>query len=172
MKLFARNQAQVRELLFRVGVWIKGIDGALELLGGAALYAVSPQLLIRGVALLTQDEITEDPRDLIASSLRHAAAHLSLTSEHFMALYLLIHGVLKVGLVGALLKRKLWAYPVSVVVFAGLILYQLYRFSFTHALGLIILSGFDLLVIALIYIEYRALQRTPPAAATSSQHPV
>jgi uncharacterized membrane protein len=44
-------------------------------------------------------------------------------------------------------------------VFGAFILYQLYRFTFTHGLGLIALSAFDLLVIWLVYLEYRALKR-------------
>ena len=34
-----------------------------------------------------------------------------------------------------------------------------YRFVLTHGLGLIALSLFDLVVIWLIYLEYRALKR-------------
>ena len=63
------------------------------------------------------------------------------------------------GLVWALLKHKLWAYPLSIIVFAAFIVYQLYRFTFTRGLGLIALSLFDLVVIWLIYLEYRALKQ-------------
>jgi uncharacterized membrane protein len=148
-----------RELLFRISVLLKGLNAALEIAGGVALFAVSPAFILRTVALLTQDEIAEDPRDLVANSLRRAASHLSPASQHFAAIYLLIHGVIKIGLVGALLKRELWAYPVAVLVFGAFIIYQLYRYTLTHGLGLIALSVFDLAVIWLIYLEYRALRR-------------
>jgi uncharacterized membrane protein len=58
-----------------------------------------------------------------------------------------------------LLKHRLWAYPVAVLVFGAFIIYQLYRFMLTQGLGLIVLSLFDLVVIWLIYVEYRALKR-------------
>ncbi len=64
----------------------------------------------------------------------------------------------KLLLVVALLRGELWAYPIAVVVFAGFILYQLYRFTLTHGLGLIALSLFDAVVIWLIWLEYRALR--------------
>jgi uncharacterized membrane protein len=150
---------ELRERLFRISVLLKGLNGALEIVGGVALFAVSPAFILRAVALLTQDEIAEDPRDIVANSLRRAASHLSPASEHFAAIYLLIHGVVKIGLVGALLKHELWAYPVAVLVFGAFIVYQLYRFTFTHGLGLIALSLFDFVVIWLIYLEYRALKR-------------
>ena len=64
----------------------------------------------------------------------------------------------KLLLVGALLRRKLWAYPIAMIAFGAFILYQLYRFTFTHSIGLIALSVFDLAVIWLIWLEYRALR--------------
>ena len=95
-----------------------------------------------------------------------AARHLSLASEHFAAIYLLIHGAIKIALVGALLKHKLWAYPIAGVVFGVFIIYQIYRFTLTHGVGLIALSLFDLVVIWLICLEYRALK----ASATDIDH--
>ena len=59
----------------------------------------------------------------------------------------------------ALLARVLVAYPVSMVIFAGFIVYQLYRFTFTHGVGLLFLSAMDVVVIGLIFLEYRALRR-------------
>lgn len=147
-----------REVLFLVSVWFKGLDGFLELVGGIALFAVTPGLILHVVRFLTQDEITEDPRDLVANALRHSARHLTFATEHFMAVYLLVHGAVKVILVWALLARVLVAYPISMVIFAGFIIYQLYRYTFTHGAGLLFLSGLDVVVIALIFLEYRALR--------------
>jgi uncharacterized membrane protein len=147
-----------RERLFRVGVALKGLDAALEIAGGIALLFVNPGFILRVVALLTQDELAEDPRDIVATRLLAAARGLSLGTEHFWAAYLLAHGVPKLLLVIALLRGELWAYPIAVVVFAAFILYQLYRFTLTHGLGLIALSLFDAIVIWLIWLEYRALQ--------------
>jgi uncharacterized membrane protein len=62
-------------------------------------------------------------------------------------------------LVIGLLRNKLWAYPVSLVALGLFIVYQLYRFSYTHGIGLIILTIFDIIVIALIYHEYRLVRR-------------
>ena len=153
------GRQHLRERLFRISVLLKGLNAALEIVGGVTLFAVSPAFILRTIALLTQDEIAEDPRDLVANFLRRAASHISPASQHFAAFYLLIHGVIKIGLVGALLKQKLWAYPSAVIVFGAFIVYQLYRFTLTHSIGLIALSLFDLVVIWLIHLEYRALKR-------------
>lgn len=152
-----------RELLFLVSVWLKGLNGLLELLGGAALLSVSPAFVLRTVRYLTQDEILGDPRDLIANALLRAASRLSLSSEHFMALYLLIHGAIKLVLVWALLARVLIAYPISIAVFLGFIAYQLYRYTLTLDAALLVLTALDLVLIALIYAEYRAIAVKTPA---------
>ncbi len=154
----ARKPA-LRELLFRVSVWLKGLNAAAEILAGAALFAVGRGSILRVLAFLTADELAEDPRDLVANRLLSAARHLSLKGEHFMAIYLLSHGAIKLGLVAALLKEKLWAYPLAVAVFGAFIVYQVARFSVTKSAGLLALSLFDAVVILLIWLEYRALKR-------------
>ena len=151
-------RAYLRELLFRLSVILKGLDALLEVAGGIALWLVSPGLIIQVVHFLTQDEIAEDPHDLVANLLRHAASHFSLSGEHFMALYLLAHGVIKGFVVAALLKNKLWAYPAAIAVFGGFIVYQVYRFALMGGIGLIGLSVLDLIVIWLIWLEYRAMK--------------
>ena len=154
------DRTRLRELLFRASVTLKGLDAVVEILGGIALFVINPGFILRAVAWLTQDELAEDPRDLVANYVLGVARHLSIGSEHFAAYYLLSHGIIKLALVGALLDNKLWAYPLAIIVFGGFIVYQIYRFTFTHAIGLIALSVFDLAVIWLIWLEYRALSRS------------
>jgi uncharacterized membrane protein len=161
----AAKKARIRERLFRLSISLKGLHAVLETVGGIALLLVSPAFIVNTIAFLTQDELAEDPNDLVANYVLTAAQHVSAGSKLFASLYLLSHGVVKGGLVIALLRHRLWAYPASLVVFGLFILYQLYRFTLTHSAGLIVLSVFDVLVIGLIWIEYRALQRHAGAAS-------
>jgi uncharacterized membrane protein len=151
-------KAQLRELLFRTSVFLKGLDALIEIVGGIALWIIKPSQIARVVALLTQDEIVEDPRDLVANYLRHVAGRVSVSSEHFIAVYLLGHGLVKMFVVVALLKNKLWGYPLSILVFGGFIVYQVYRYTLTGGIGLVALTVFDLIVISLIWLEYRAVK--------------
>jgi len=156
-----------RETLFRVGVILKGFDGVLELAGGIALWLVSPGLIIHWVGIITQDEVARNRHDFIAHHLRLALGSL-VSGRHFLALYLLAHGLVKIFVVIALLRNRFWAYPVAIAVFGGFIVYQVYRFTLTGSAGLILLSSFDLIVICLIWMEYRARKPSPhrlPAAA-------
>ena len=73
----------------------------------------------------------------------------------FASLYLLSHGLVKVVLVICLWLNKLWAYPLTIAVFAAFMVYQIYRFTYTHSLALIILTLFDGLLIFLTWKEYQ-----------------
>ena len=87
------------------------------------------------------------------------AQNFSVDSKQFYAFYLMSHGVVKLLLVVGLLKGKLWSYPASLVVFGLFILYQLYRFSYTHGTGLIALTVLDIIVMFLIWHEYGLARR-------------
>jgi uncharacterized membrane protein len=140
---------------FYASIWLKGLHAVLEIIGGVALFLTSPAFILRVVATVTQDEMAEDPNDFIASTLLSAAQKISVSSERFAALYLLSHGAVKIVLVAGLLRDRRWAYPAALAVFGAFIAYQVYRFSFTHSLGLIVLTVFDLVVMWLIWREYR-----------------
>jgi uncharacterized membrane protein len=146
--------------IFEVGVVLKGAHALIECIGGIALALVSTDTIADLVNSLTQEELVEDPDDLIATTLLAMARGLTISTQRFYAFYLLSHGLVKVFLVAGLLRNKLWAYPASLVVLGLFIVYQLYRFSYTHGLGLIALTVFDILVLGLIWHEYRLVQRS------------
>lgn len=153
------GHSRVVHILFLIGVLAKAIDGALEILGGLFLLFVEPAHLHRWLADLTQHELSEDPNDVVARILLGVQAQLTERVRIYAAIYLLVHGLVKVGLVVAMLRRQLWAYPAAIVIFTLFIIYQLYRYAITSALWLVVLSIIDLLVIVLIWLEYRHLRR-------------
>src|SRR5213596_1008206 len=112
-------------IAFEIGVILKGLNGLLELICGLLLLVFPPSTIQRFVVGLTHNELSKDPNDFIATHLRATAEHLSVSAQLFAALFLLLHGVIKVLLVYALLRRKLWAYPVAIGVFAGFSVYQI-----------------------------------------------
>jgi uncharacterized membrane protein len=147
-----------RDLLdqtFEVGIILKGVDGALEVIGGLLLLVVSPATIDRVVTSLTQHELSEDPHDFLATHLLKTAHGLTVSAVLFGALYLLAHGLVKVILVGALLKNQLWAYPWTIVFLGVFILYQVYRLSLKPSVGLAALTVFDAVIAWLTYREYR-----------------
>ena len=147
---------------FKVSVIIKGVDGALEIVGGLILLLVSPATIDQIVRSLTQHELSEDPRDFVARHLLHSAGQLTRGSTLFAAAYLISHGVAKVVLVVALLRDQLWAYPAMIVLLSAFIAYQLYRLSHRLTLGLTLLTAFDAFVVWLTWREYQSKRRRAP----------
>jgi uncharacterized membrane protein len=148
--------------IFDVSVALKGLHALIEILGGLALYLVSTETIVGVINRYSQDELVEDPHDFVATHLLKFAEGFSVEKHDFYAFYLLSHGLVKLVVVAGLLREKLWAYPASFVVFGAFIAYQLYRYSYTHDVSLILLSIFDLFVIALAVHEYRLVKHHLP----------
>jgi len=149
---------------FAVGIILKGLDGVLEVVGGLLLLTVSPSAIDSLSRFLTQHELSEDPHDFLATHLLHAAGSLSSSSVRFGAAYLLSHGVVKIVLVTALLRNKIWACPWMIAFLIAFIAYQAYRMTFAFSVGLLALTIFDLFIVWLTYREYgkqRALRSQP-----------
>jgi uncharacterized membrane protein len=153
--------------LFELGIILKGLNGVAELVGGLLLLFTTPAAIHRVVVALTQGELSEDPHDLIARYLLHTANGLTGSAVIFGAVYLLLHGAVKVVLVIALLLNKLWAYPCMIIVLLIFIGYQLYRIALQPSPALAALTVFDALIVTLTWREYRRQRHTPTDRAPS-----
>lgn len=142
--------------VFAISLVLKGLDGALEVVGGILLLVVTPRQIGAIVRFLTQHELSEDPHDLVATSLLHLTEHLSVSASLFGAAYLLLHGVVKVVLVWAVLRDRLWAYPWMIGFLLVFIAYQGYQIAVAFSWGLVLLTAFDLFVVWLTWREYGA----------------
>lgn len=142
-----------RVTLFKAAVIIKGIDGTIEMIAGFFLFFGSN--FISGIIRkIFEHELSEEPSDVIANFLINAAQNISLSSQHFIALYLLIHGLIKMSIVYALLKKIMWAYLLSLVILSLLIIFQVARFCFTHSVILLFFTLIDAVIVILIRKEY------------------
>ncbi|HKC38023.1 MAG TPA: DUF2127 domain-containing protein [Gemmatimonadales bacterium] len=144
---------------FEIGVILKGLNGFLELIGGTLLLLFPPSAIQDFVVGLTHNELSRDPNDFIATHLRAAADHLSVGGKTFAAIFLLSHGVIKAGLVYALIRDKLWAFPWAMGVFTAFVLYQMYRYFVQPSGWLIALSVLDVIVILLTWAEWQRLKQ-------------
>ncbi len=148
--------------IFRLSLILKGLHAVIEIIGGLFFYFFSTESILIWINALTLEELVEDPRDFVASHLLEAAQHLTATTESFYAIYLLGHGLIKAVLVVGLLRERLIAYPLSLLALGAFIAYQLYRYTYSHSFGLILLTIFDLVVIILIVHEWRLRRKHLP----------
>lgn len=141
--------------LFVIGVIIKGIDGLLELIGGIVLASVKSGSMFKIIQTIFQHEIAQDPTDLIANYFIRLSHSLSVSTISFIAVYLIIHGTIKIGLFSGLWYKKLWAYPLVGILLFLFVVYQLIRFFNTYSILLLFLTSVDILIIILLRFEYK-----------------
>ena len=158
----ARMQEKRVHQIFVVSVLAKGAHALFEVVAGVTLYLVSTATIVSAINRWSYDQLIDDKNEWIATHLLAFGRGFSVEAHDFYAFYLLSHGLVKGVLVAGLLREKLWAYPASFAVFGAFIAYQLYRYSFTHDLMLILLTVFDLFVIYLAVHEYRLLRKHIP----------
>jgi uncharacterized membrane protein len=144
---------------FEVGLVLKGIFAVLEIIGGVLVYFVTQQFLLNLILAVTKHELIEDPGDVVTRYLIQFAQEFSVSSRLFTSFYLLSHGILKLFLIVGLMQRKLSYYPAAIFIFTLFIVYQLYRFSFTHSIWLLLLTLLDLIVIWLTWHEYEFIHQ-------------
>lgn len=130
---------------FYFSVLLKGIGGAAELVGA----------LVIGLLSINAFENLLKPFERIGF---HTTEELAGGTKQYVFLYLLSHGIIRVGLAYALLKEYLWAYPLALVVLGVFIVYQLVLLTGGFSVGLLGLTLFNFLVLGLTVYEWRKLR--------------
>ncbi len=158
------SKDKLLHVLYEIGIWFKGVDGIFEVIGGVLFFTVSKAALTRWVLNLTQHEMIGDPTDWLATHLKHAVGHLSSDTKLFASAYLAGHGAIKILLVWVgLWRRKFWAYPTAIAFLSAFIGYQTFRVTHRFSFLLIALTTLDLIIVLLIWREYRVEKRKKAA---------
>lgn len=153
-----RHLARAHGLLhwfFEISLLLKGIFAVIESLAGLGLMITANASIQRGISWLIHNELIEDPKDPLALRITELASRFSADSQHFYAIYLLGHGLVKLVVILLLTRRIAAAYPLAIAVFSGFILYQLHRWTLTQSPVMLALSAFDAIVIWLTWQEWR-----------------
>lgn len=153
------TNTKLTQRFFEVSVILKALNGIIEMLVGVSVFFITKETLTQFIAFIARVELFEDPGDLLANYLVKAVAHYTLTSQMYISIYLITHGILKVALVYCLLKKYLWAYPTAIVVFGLFGGYQIYAYVHTPNPSLILLTVLDFFIMVITYVEYRNLLR-------------
>ncbi len=141
--------------LFDLALVIKAVDGALEVLAALLVLYVPPVFVIKLAEFATGGELSQDPGDFIATTIRNAAQAFTVHTHYLLALYLALHGIVKVLLVIGIFAKKKIAYPLFMIALALFGAYEAYRGFVLHELLLQALAIFDLALLVLTSYEYR-----------------
>lgn len=136
-------------------ILIKGFDGAVEALAGLVIAVTGPERLYDWVIRLTAPELTGHHPALHA--IRSGATRLVESSHQFVIFYLLVHGLLKLGIVMALLRGgNRWVFPLASLILTGFIVYMSWRLTIRWSDWLLGFALFDFLTLALVLNEWRS----------------
>ena len=145
--------------IFEASLVIKGLLAFGEVLGGLGLLLTPNLAILHFVGWLTHHKLTQTPSEDMAVWARHLADAFPLEVQHFYAIYMLLHGSLKLTMVAMLARRIVWAYPFAILVLAGFVIYQVTEFALHGGLVLLALTAFDNVMIVLVWREYQVLRR-------------
>jgi uncharacterized membrane protein len=145
---------------FTLWVLLKALGGLIQVLVAAALMAFRLDTLRRWLAT---EAGWVQARGLGWLDLTRAGGGgISPGTQRYAALYLVVHGLSKIILSICLLKNQRWAYPASMAALAAFVLFQSYQLFLGYAFGLALLTGYDTILIWLIWMEYQAVKKMLP----------
>jgi uncharacterized membrane protein len=153
----ADASARRTERLFKAALLVKGLDGAVELVAAVALLLVPAAAVQRLVAEVVSRDLLGPPDGFLTRHLVAGTAEFASGDRTFVLVYLGLHGVVKLALVWALLRKWRRAYPVAAAVLAVFVGYELIRALHTGSVVLPFLAALDVVIIVLILREYRLL---------------
>jgi uncharacterized membrane protein len=137
---------------------IKGVGALFETVGAGLLLFLNPYRMSAIVRFLTQHELSDHPKDIIANLLLSFSHGFTVNTQYFGVFYLASHGIIKCVLVYLLWRKKLWAYPAAMAVLAIFAAYQIFRVAVHPSVFLFLLTVFDITMIALTAIEYKRIK--------------
>lgn len=145
-------------ILFRLGVYAKGLNAFIELISGISLLFFSGAINTMFVSLI-KNELIDDPADSFINYIYQIFHSLSVGASTVLALFILAHGIVNLFLFISLLKEKLWAFPIAIGIVSTFILYQFYRYSHNHSGALLFVTLLDIAFVILAWLEYKHKKR-------------
>ncbi len=150
----SREEREIRKV-FYVGVILKALSAFLEtILGVLLLYT---HVVTNTITFLLNWAVVQDPDNFFLGHL-HSFTTLSPSAQFLGGVYLASHGLVKLFLMIALLRGKVWAYPASIAVIGLLMVDEVVRFIQTLSVPTLLLFIFDAIILILIWHEYRLVR--------------
>ncbi len=141
--------------LFDLALILKIVNGALEALAALLVLFVPPSLVLKLAEFATSRELAQDIDDPIATAIQSSAAAFAVHSHYFLALYLALHGGIKILLVLGIFAKKKAAYPLFMISLAIFGSYEAYRGFILDETLLKAIAAFDFTLLLLTAHEYR-----------------
>ena len=146
--------------LFGLGMFIKAFIAIFAIGTGIMSLFLTTNEVLHVTQILVQGKLAADPDNFLANYILDLGfSFMPGQTNLFLFSYLVGHGITNLFLVVVLLLKKLWAYPLSVIIFGAFAIYEGWQVYFTHSPFLAAFTIFDLAVIWLVWREYRYVKR-------------
>ena len=150
---------------FLIRLWLKGLGGLTELLGALALLLIPVNVFKDLGQSLSSMFLNANPENAFGLAILKYTQSLDGHSTLLGAIYLVTHGAVKVVLVYALFRNRMWAYPMmlaALVIFVTLQTVDLFN-EFTW--GVFALTIFDIFMIWITNREWQLHKKRNEHAA-------
>ncbi|WP_436494241.1 DUF2127 domain-containing protein [Actinokineospora sp. HUAS TT18] len=143
----------MNRILLRLAVLAKALDGGLQVLAALLLAAVPPAVITGAANAVISRDLVGDHNGTLAHHLSRAAYSLA-EGRTFAVVFLLAHGLVKLGIAWALHRRMVAVYPAVCAALSLFVGYEVVRGIRTGSVGLFAFALLDTLVIAVIARAY------------------
>jgi len=150
-----QNEKEIYHL-FTASILLKGAISLAEIVAGIVVLFIPLHIFTSFAEFLTQHY---NSQGFLLNHILTAIHMITTISGIYIAMFLISRGAIKLGLIFALLKNKLWAYPWSLGVLGLFVVYQTYEVLRLHSLGITAITIFDLIVMYFIWKEYQIVKK-------------
>lgn len=161
----APPQHKALDRAFDTVIVAKGIFGAIELAAGIAMFFVAPDTVRSWLSWVSAHFHHSARPSHLWHFFEHLADRLDASATGFAAVYLAVHGVVKLIIVVGLLRGRGWAFPLMIWVTVAFILYQVWEMLHHFTWPMVLLTLFDLVVLWLTTSEWRVRRERALAVA-------
>lgn len=163
MEHFTKKEERNISLYFHISILIKGLISFGEVVAGLLVLFIPFSTFTDFASRIATNELEEGSSNLsitnfLASHLVDYIHGIPSISSTFLAMYLLSRGLIKVVLIYAMLKNKIAAYPLSLIVLGLFVAYQMHEIFIEYSGTILALTIFDLIVMWFIWAEYKVLK--------------
>jgi uncharacterized membrane protein len=154
---FRSREDRALDFSFLVGIGLKVLNIIGDVLVGIPLLFIKPHQIGSFIHTITASELLENPNDRMSNFLVHSTAQFTHGALLYLGIYFLLHGLVKIGIVTALVRGSRNVYPWAIGALIALLIYQIISISISihFSITLTILSVLDFVIILLTLREWR-----------------
>jgi uncharacterized membrane protein len=132
----------------------KGLFAVGECVSGLVLYFATDESIRAFNRWILKSRVFAESADVRLDFFRHLLENMQLDAKTFVAVYLILHGLLKVAIVLGLLSGHRRAYPLALVGLGLFVLYQLYHYAMHGNVIIVVLAALDVFIMLLVWREW------------------